>query len=295
MSNLEEALLETKKLVDERLAKLFNLRNQPEDRVLEAMNYAANAGGKRIRAFLVVESAKLFDIPKAWALDIAVALECVHSYSLIHDDLPAMDNDDLRRGKPTVHKKFDEATAILAGDGLLTKAFEIMADIEYMPSNIKAALISKLAQCAGAESGMVAGQMLDILLENKEFDKESVMRMQSFKTGALFEFALTSGAIMAKLEDDRGPALAEYGKAMGLLFQITDDILDEEGDEELVGKKLHKDKDAGKANWVSLVGVEQSKKDAKRLVEEGKAVLRIFGEDGKMLCDLLDYTEARKF
>jgi farnesyl diphosphate synthase len=295
MTNLKSELERVKKIIDDKLANILPVCNFLEARVLEAMRYSLTAPGKRVRPFLVMQSAQLLGVHEDWAIDVGVALECVHTYSLIHDDLPAMDDDDLRRGIPTCHKKFDEATAILAGDALLTYAFELIAKIPDMPAEIKVELVKNLAHLAGADGGMVAGQMLDILMEDMpQVTQAEVVRMQSGKTGALFTFSLTAGPVMAEVNDERKSALQTYAQAMGLLFQITDDLLDVVGDEKVVGKKLHKDATFGKGSWVAIFGLEQTQKDVKKLVNEGKKTLSIFGERSQILADLLDYIATRK-
>ncbi|MDH5530615.1 MAG: polyprenyl synthetase family protein [Paracoccaceae bacterium] len=239
--------------------------------VVHAMRYAA-AGGKRLRAFLVMESAALHGIGNA-ALPVAAAVECLHAYSLVHDDLPCMDDDDLRRGQPTVHVKWDEATAVLAGDALQTLAFELCCDPSLGARRID--LVAALSKASGAE-GMVLGQALDIAAETAAapLTLEEITRLQAGKTGALFTFAATAGAILAGA--DTRP-LEDYARALGLAFQIADDILDVEGDPAKAGKKLGKDVAAGKATFVSLLGLDAARARAKTLVEEAEAALAIYG------------------
>jgi farnesyl diphosphate synthase len=232
-------------------------------RLLDAIRYASLGAGKRFRPFLVVESASLFDVPREQALMAGVALECVHCYSLVHDDLPAMDNDDLRRGQPTAHKAFDEATAILAGDGLLTFAFDILARPEtHQSPAVRVDLVLALARAAGL-GGMVGGQMLDLAAEGR-FDRgvpqqlveAEVATLQAMKTGALLKFACRAGAILGQASAAQRDALDRYGTAVGKAFQIADDLLDVEGDPALVGKQTGKDAEAGKATIVGLLGPE---------------------------------------
>ena len=237
MANLSVAVKETSAEVAAEIDRLLPVPNTPERRVVEAMRYSALAGGKCLRPFLVLQSAALFGVERSKALRVAVALEMVHCYSLIHDDLPAMDNDDMRRGQPTCHKKFDEATAILAGDGLLTRAFGVIASDEclFEPA-VRCQLIAELSKAAGM-SGMIGGQMLDILAEGMDdTDLPEIIRLQQMKTGRLFSFACEAGAIMGKASYEDRQVLKSYARDIGLAFQITDDILDAEGDEESMGK-----------------------------------------------------------
>jgi farnesyl diphosphate synthase len=261
-------------------------------RLLDAMRYASLGGGKRFRPFLVVESASLFNVPRQQALMAGAALECVHCYSLVHDDLPAMDNDALRRGQPTAHKKFDEATAILAGDGLLTFAFDILSRPETHPSPAaRMHLVSALARASGI-GGMAGGQMLDLAAEGRFADgkpqqlgEEGVRTLQAMKTGALLRFGCEAGGILGEATGERREALARYGAAVGQAFQIADDLLDLEGDPALVGKSTGKDAVAGKATMVSVLGVAGAKKRLKTLVAEAKTALAPFGKDAEILIE----------
>jgi farnesyl diphosphate synthase len=250
-------------------------------RLRGAMRYAVLGQGKRLRPFLVVESARLFEIDGLHPLRVGAALEALHCYSLVHDDLPAMDNDDLRRGKPTVHRKFDEATAILAGDGLLTWAFEVLADAATHPSaEVRVQLVSALAKAAG-EAGMVGGQMLDIEAETSGFaDYAAIARMQAGKTGALFRFACEAGAILAQAN---ARPLRQYADGIGLAFQIADDILDVESSAEALGKATQKDSDKGKSTFVDLLGLEGAKLEAQNLVDQACAALAPYGARADML------------
>jgi farnesyl diphosphate synthase len=247
-------------------------------RVVEAMRYAALAQGKRLRPFFLAESAKLLGAAPEHALRAGAALECVHCYSLVHDDLPAMDDDDLRRGRPTCHKAFDEATAILAGDGLLTLAFEIISDSATHPDPaVRAQLVLELARAAGY-AGMVGGQMLDLEAESGGCrDLEAIVRLQSMKTGALFRFALEAGAILARTDGAARAALRAYADKAGLAFQIADDILDVESTPEQLGKATQKDKGAGKATFIDLLGLDGARRMARQLVDEAAASLDRFG------------------
>ena len=261
-------------------------------RVIEAMRYAALGQGKRLRPFLVVESAALFGVPREQALRVGAALECVHCYSLVHDDLPAMDDDDLRRGKPTAHKAFDEATAILAGDALLTLAFEILSDAATHPDpNVRLNLISRLAQAAG-KAGMVGGQMLDIEAETRATSSlADITRIQSLKTGALFRFACEAGAILAGA--DPAP-LRQYADNIGLAFQIADDILDVESTPETLGKATQKDNAKGKATFVDLLGMDEAKARAASLANEAIGTLSIYGSRATTLAEAARYMVARR-
>jgi farnesyl diphosphate synthase len=258
-------------------------------RLLDAMRFSSLGGGKRLRPFLVVESAALFDVPGQNSLMAGTALECVHCYSLAHDDLPAMDNDDLRRGRPTTHKAFDEATAILAGDGLLTFAFDILARAEtHADAEVRLQLIAALARAAGL-GGMVGGQMLDLAAEGR-FDatpptlgEEDVKTLQAMKTGALLRFGCLAGAILGKANQSRRNALERFGSALGEAFQIADDLLDLEGDPAKVGKATGKDAAAHKATLVGVLGPAAARRRLDSLVAEAQAALEPFGRNADVL------------
>ena len=259
-------------------------------RILEAMRYASLGGGKRFRPFLVVEAGALFRVPRAQALMTAVALECVHCYSLVHDDLPAMDDDALRRGRPTAHKAFDEATAILAGDGLLTFAFDVVARPETHPDPaVKNELVIALARASGL-GGMVGGQMLDLAAEGRfatgglpRLDEHEIATLQAMKTGALLRFACVAGAIQGKASAAERAALDRYGTALGQAFQIADDLLDLEGDPATVGKETGKDAAAHKATLVSLYGPDKARARLKELVGDAERALASFGPAADVL------------
>jgi farnesyl diphosphate synthase len=266
----------------------------PESRLFEAMRYATLGGGKRLRPFLAIESARLFDVPTAYGARAGAAVELVHCYSLVHDDLPAMDDDDLRRGRPTCHIQFDEATAILAGDALLTLAFEVLAQPETHPdSAVRLALVRSLAEASGA-TGMVGGQMFDLEAEKRQLTLEEIKRLQRMKTGALFSFACGAGPILGGADDKAQAALAAYAADLGLAFQIADDLLDEVGNEVEMGKKVGKDAAAGKATFVSLLGEDGARHEAARLVSRAVSRLDIFGEKGEPLRDLACFIIARR-
>lgn len=267
-------------------------------RLNAAMRHALLGGGKRFRPFLVIQSAALFGLPERAALDTAAALECVHCYSLAHDDLPAMDNDTLRRGRPTVWRQFDEWTAILAGDGLLTLAFEILAQPEtHLDGEVRATLITELAKASGA-TGMVGGQSLDLEAERgvgEDFNSlERVRRMQSMKTGALIRFACEAGALLAKAPFADRERLARYGDTLGFAFQIADDLLDVEGSAEEMGKAVAKDADAGKATLVSLMGTEAARAKLTALEREAVSLLAPFGARAATLAEAASFVVNRR-
>jgi farnesyl diphosphate synthase len=270
-------------------------------RLLEAMRYASLGGGKRLRPFLVVESARLFGAPRRQALMVAAALESVHCYSLVHDDLPAMDNDALRRGRPTAHKAYDEATAILAGDGLLTFAFDILSRSQtHQNPAIRIELISALSRAAGV-GGMAGGQMLDLAAEGRfevghrsDLGFDDIRTLQAMKTGALLQFACASGAILARADRKARSALEQYGAAIGEAFQVADDLLDIEGDATTLGKAAGKDSAAHKATFVSLLGVDGARQRLKRLVGEAERSLAPFGDDGEVLKAAAHFIASRR-
>ena len=270
-------------------------------RLMEAMRHVALGGGKRLRPFLVVETAALFKAPRAHALMAGAALECVHCYSLAHDDLPAMDNDDLRRGRPTAHKAFDEATAILAGDGLLTLAFDILARPETHPNPaVRAELVLALARGAGL-GGMVGGQMLDLAAEGRfdggkvqKLGPAEVKQLQAMKTGALLRFGCLAGAMLGEATPAQRAALDRYGSVLGEAFQIADDLLDVEGDAATVGKATGKDAAVGKGTFVSVLGLDQAKARLKALVGEAEQALAPFGRDGEILKMAARFVAERK-
>lgn len=259
-------------------------------RLLEAMRYASLGAGKRIRPFMVVESAALFGVPRQHALMVGAALECVHCYSLVHDDLPAMDNDELRRGQPTVHKAFDDATAILAGDGLLTFAFDILARPDTHPNPaVRIELVLALARASGL-GGMAGGQMLDLAAEGRfdggqtqRLSESEVALLQAMKTGALLRFGARAGAILGQASATQRQAIERYGAAVGQAFQIADDLLDLEGDPATVGKSTGKDAAAGKATMVGVLGPDGAKVRLRALVAEAERALAPFGEAAAVL------------
>jgi farnesyl diphosphate synthase len=290
--SFQDALSRCASETDALLDRLLPLDAFPARRVVDAMRYAALGPGKRLRPFLLVESASLFGVPRQQSMRAGAALECVHCYSLVHDDLPAMDDDDLRRGKPTAHKAFDEATAILAGDGLLTFAFEILSEEATHPdANVRLKLISGLSKAAGV-AGMVGGQMLDIEAENQiDSVLSDISLIQSLKTGALFRFACEAGAIMGGA--DPAP-LRQYADKIGLAFQIADDILDVESTPEAMGKATQKDRIMGKATFVDLLGLDEAKRRAAALVDEATALLATYGNRGLILAEAARFIMSRR-
>jgi farnesyl diphosphate synthase len=283
-SRFADALGEAAALTDAVLDKLVAVPDGLEARVFEAMRYAVLAPGKRLRPFLVLTSSTLFAVGRSRALQVAAAIELVHAYSLVHDDLPAMDNSDLRRGRPTCHKAFDDATAILAGDGLLTLAFEVLAQPDtHGDPGVRAELVASLAQAAGGH-GMVGGQMIDLIAEHRrDLDIGAITRLQRLKTGALIAFACESGAILGKAAPELRLALRGYAHDLGLAFQIADDLLDVEGSAAATGKPVGQDAAAGKATFVSILGVERARAQAERLVSQAAAHLDLFAERADLL------------
>lgn len=262
--------------------------------LIKAMRHGVLNGGKRLRPFLVMQSAILFDIPADHALDVACALECVHCYSLIHDDLPAMDNDILRRGKPTVHIAFDEATAILAGNALLTFAFEIIANKACALSfDTRIKLITALAQASGF-GGMIGGQMLDIEAEKKPQESTDILTLQRMKTAALISFACQVGAIISNASKELTDKLATFGTYLGLAFQLTDDLLDVTASSEVLGKTTGKDETAQKATFIRLYGIEETQKKRDEFITKAEEILRSFGAKAKPLQQAVRFCATRK-
>ena len=298
---LGQVAQDTEALLDRLLAPppVEDERARPA-RLLDAMRYVGLGGGKRLRPFLVVESAALFEVSRRNALMAGAALECVHCYSLAHDDLPAMDNDDLRRGRPTAHKAFDEATAILAGDGLLTFAFDILSRPEtHSDAEVRLKLVSALARAAGL-GGMVGGQMLDLAAEGR-FDasparlgEQEVKVLQAMKTGALLRFGCLAGAILGKAEQSQWKALERYGSALGEAFQIADDLLDLEGDPATVGKATGKDAAAHKATLVGVLGPAAARRRLESLVTEAQSALSPFGGRADVLKAAAQFVATRQ-
>ena len=294
MDALIQAMAAAAVEVDATLQKVMASEVEPERRLFDAMRYATLGGGKRLRPFLVMQGAQLFSVSRKSALRAAAAIELVHCYSLVHDDLPAMDDDDLRRGKPTVHKAFDEATAILAGDALLTLAFEVLALPDtHSNSEVRCQLVAKLAHAAGAH-GMVAGQMIDLAAASQEMDIGHITRLQRLKTGALIGFSCEAGAILGQAAEPQHEALRGYAHDLGLAFQIADDLLDVEGTEEEVGKAVGKDADQGKATFVSILGADRARDQANMLVQQAVDHLAIFDEKADFLRKVARYIVERR-
>lgn len=298
MNKIEDKLKEFSLRFNQRTEDFFKIPQGEERRVSEAMYYSLTRGGKRLRPFLVCETAALFGVDFEQSLNTAMALEMLHTYSLIHDDLPAMDNDDLRRGFPTCHKQFDEATAIIAGDGLLTYAFEIMSYPQTAADPaVRCRLIEMLASAAGAFDGMVAGQMLDLIAStytSQNFDAENIIRhIEEMKTGRLLRYAVEAGAVLGNATAEQTAHLIAYSRKIGVAFQIADDILDAVGDEKAVGKTLHKDAGQNKLTFVNLYGLEMARSISEELIKGAIAELEIFGEKAKDLRALAHYIIER--
>ena len=281
-------------LTDALLDRLLPVPSGLEARVYEAMRYSVLAPGKRLRPLLVLAGARLFGVARRSALQVAAAIEMVHAYSLIHDDLPAMDNSDLRRGRPTCHKEFDDATAILAGDGLLTMAFEVLShhDTHGDPA-VRCELVAAMAAAAGS-AGMVGGQMIDLIAERQSLDIGAITRLQRMKTGALIAFSCEAGAILAKAPAELRTALRGYAHDLGLAFQIADDLLDVEGSAAETGKPVGADAAAGKATFVSILGAEKARAQAEILVSQAIAHLALFEERAELLRQIARFVVNRR-
>ena len=293
-ASVAEASAITASLTDAVLDRLLMAPPGLEARVYDAMRYSALAPGKRLRPLLVLAGARLFGVARHSALQVAAAIEMVHAYSLIHDDLPAMDNSDLRRGRPTCHKEFDEATAVLAGDGLLTMAFDLLShsDTHGDPA-VRCELVSALALAAGA-TGMVGGQMIDLIAETRRLDIGAITRLQRMKTGALIAFACEAGAILAKAANELRTALRGYAHDLGLAFQIADDLLDVEGSAAETGKPVGADAAAGKATFVSILGVDRARAQAELLVGQAIAHLELFEDKAELLRQVARFVVNRR-
>jgi farnesyl diphosphate synthase len=293
-AGLSEAMERAAKAVEQTLERILPKPHGLHGRIHEAMRYATFAGGKRLRPFLVMECAGLFEVAPSYASRAAAAIEVLHTYSLVHDDLPCMDDDDLRRGRPTTHKAFDEATAVLAGDGLLTIAFDILAVAETHPSaEVRCRLVSRLAQAAGCD-GMIGGQMIDMVAAERAFGTNEVILLQRLKTGQLFEFSCEAGAILAEAGPEHQERLRQYARDMGLVFQITDDLLDVTSTAEKTGKAVGKDQEHGKATLVSLMGIEGARAEGLKIAKRAEAVLEPYGAKATALRDLLPFLLQRE-
>ena len=292
-SLLHDSLTQIAADIDQEFDALLKLPGDARDRLYAAMRHAAIGGGKRLRPLLVTATAALFQVDRAVAVRVGTAVEAIHVYSLVHDDLPCMDDDDMRRGKPTVHRAFDDATAVLAGDSLHALAFEILASPQTHPDPfVRGELVSTLALASGPE-GMAGGQMMDIEAENATFDLQTVMRLQALKTGALIAASVEMGAILGHIPPEGRTHLRGYARDIGLAFQIADDILDVEGDPELAGKALQKDADAGKGTFVSLMGLERAKQQAEMLVAQANEHLSCYGTEANLLRAIANYITER--
>jgi farnesyl diphosphate synthase len=298
MNDFSERLARHAAAVDGALAEILDDQENIPERLRDAMRLAVMGGGKRFRPFLVIESARLFDVQTERALRAAAALELMHCYSLVHDDLPAMDNDLLRRGRPTVWAAFDEWSAILAGDALLTLSFEVLSDLRtHMSASVRGDLVAALAKAAGAR-GMVGGQMLDLMADKRgepaEPSLDHVKRLQAMKTGALIRFGAEAGGILGEASAPKRAALAAFGDKLGVVFQIADDLLDVTGDAETVGKATGKDAAAGKATQVSLMGIEAARDTLNQLATGAIEDLAPFGAAGSVLADAVRFASERK-
>ena len=292
-SLLHDSLTQIAADIDQEFDALLKLPGDARDRLYAAMRHAAIGGGKRLRPLLVTATAALFHVNRAVAVRVGTAVEAIHVYSLVHDDLPCMDDDDMRRGKPTVHRAFDDATAVLAGDSLHALAFEILASPQTHPDPfVRGELVSTLALASGPE-GMAGGQMMDIEAENATFDLQTVMRLQALKTGALIAASVEMGAILGHIPPEGRTHLRGYARDIGLAFQIADDILDVEGDPKLAGKALQKDADAGKGTFVSLMGLQRAKQQAEVLVAKANEHLSCYGSEANLLRAIAYYITER--
>jgi farnesyl diphosphate synthase len=279
--------------IDAAFERLLAPPDDSRAKLYQAMRHAAIGGGKRMRPLLVCAACDLFHVARPQAIRVALAIECIHVYSLIHDDMPCMDDDDLRRGRPTVHKAFDEATAVLAGDSLHALAFEVLSGpVTHADPFVRIELVAELARASGP-AGMAGGQMMDLVAEQQVFDLPTVTRLQQLKTGALIGFCLEAGAIMAHIPPEGRLKLRGYARDIGLAFQIADDLLDVEGNAAAVGKAVGKDAAAGKATFVSLLGVERARQQAGMLVDQAIGHLQSFGAEADLLRSIAHYVVDR--
>ncbi|KKC26043.1 polyprenyl synthetase family protein [Sphingomonas sp. SRS2] len=290
---LEGALRQIAQDIDAAFDTVLHLPGDGRDRLFAAMRHAAIGGGKRLRPLLVRASADLFGVPRSYVLQAGLAIESLHVQSLIHDDLPCMDDDDLRRGRPTVHCAFDEATAVLAGDALQALAFELLSDPATHPDgNVRSLLVARLARCAGG-MGMAGGQMLDLLPPSADDDERMIVQLQSLKTGALIGWAVEAGAILAQAEEDERTRLCNYAQCVGLAFQIADDLLDVEGCIDKVGKRLGKDQAQQKATFVSLLGTARARDRANELADKAIGHIAPFGSEADLLREIAIFAVQR--
>jgi farnesyl diphosphate synthase len=293
-TTLAEAMAQAAEDVGQALDRLLPIPDGPEARLVEAMRYAALGGGKRMRAFLVIEGAALFHVDRDQAVRVAASIEMMHAYSLVHDDLPCMDDDDLRRGRPSTHRAFDEATAVLAGDALQTRAFEILADPDTQRlAEARCELIAALGSASGAR-GMAGGQMIDMLAEGETLSESEIIRLQALKTGRLIQYSVEAGAILGHASVTQRHLMAAYGRDLGAAFQIADDLLDVVGSSLEIGKTAGKDAAAGKATLVGVLGLERARSQAGRLAEQAAAHLDAFGAGAELLRQMAAYVVARR-
>lgn len=294
MRALDAALAEVQADMEAALDTYLPQVAGPESRLIDAMRYATLGGGKRLRAFMTLQTGALFGVDRTALLRAASAVECLHAYSLVHDDLPCMDDDDLRRGKPTLHREYDEATAVLAGDALQALAFQLLSAVEiHADPFVRADLVHRLAVSAG-HAGMVGGQMIDIESENREVSLDTITRLQRLKTGALIVFACEAGAILGRATAPQRQAIIGYGQDLGLAFQIADDVLDAEGDAAAMGKAAGKDAAHGKANFVGVLGIDRARAQANILAEQAVAHLEGFDERADHLRTLTSLVVQRR-
>ncbi|RBM05129.1 polyprenyl synthetase family protein [Novacetimonas cocois] len=294
MVRLRASLATRAEAIEHAIDRLLAPVKGGEARLIDAMRYATLGGGKRLRGYLVAEVASMFRVDGDAAYRVAASVEMLHAYSLVHDDLPAMDDDDLRRGQPSTHRKFDEATAILAGDALQTMSFGILADpATHSDAGVRIELVTALAAASGA-AGMVGGQMIDMEGEGRSLSLEEVARLHALKTGCLIRYSAEAGAILGQAGADVRERIAAYGRDLGAAFQVADDVLDATASAEELGKTAGKDEAAGKSTYVALLGVEGAAREARRLAEQAKAHLDIFGSEADRLRDLVNYVVERR-
>ena len=290
MSNIEKFISKFAIEFDDFFLKLLQKKKYSQ-KLHDAMKYSIKVGGKRLRPLFLIEISKIFNVNKIMALRAAAAIELIHCYSLVHDDLPAMDDDDLRRGHMTCHKKYDDATAILVGDAFQSLAFEILSDKKTHPNaSVRCNLINELSKASGA-TGMVGGQMLDLDAEKKKLSLSEILTLQKLKTGELFRFSCIAGPILSEQEDLKH--FEEFAKNLGLAFQIKDDLLDVEGDEKRVGKKTKKDSSRGKETLISYLGKEDAKKKSEDLINDSKQILKFYGKRANRIIDLTNFVISR--
>ncbi len=292
---LSAAMADAVEVTNAALDALIGTPSGAESRLIEAMRYASLNGGKRLRAFLVLEVANLFGVAQHHAARVAASVEMLHAYSLVHDDLPAMDDDDLRRGKPSTHRAFDEATAILAGDALQARAFELLADASTHPDPLARCELVAALGAAGGARGMAGGQMIDMATQGRTLDVAEVMRLQALKTGRLIQYSAEAGAILGQADAQTRAKVAAYGRDLGAAFQIADDVLDASGDTQAIGKTAGKDAAAGKATLVALLGVQAATAKANALSEAAASHLDTFGSRAALLRDLTTYVVSRGY